>query len=74
MHFELLYMQILCFGLRILAAYFGGKLTRTLHIGEVVGRVIGGLVIEPLLLFFLEHRIPTYRAALQSLHFICSSS
>ena len=40
MRFDLLYVQILCPGLLILAAYFGGKLSRCLHIGEVVGQVL----------------------------------
>lgn len=70
MRFELLYMQILCMGFLILAAYFGGKLTRRLHLGEVVGQVLGGLVIGPVFLLLLGHRIPGYRAALQSLHFL----
>ncbi|RKY42505.1 MAG: hypothetical protein DRP85_02505 [Candidatus Makaraimicrobium thalassicum] len=70
MRFELLYMQILCLGLLILAAYFGGKLTRRLRIGEVVGQVLGGLVVGPFFLFFLEHKVPVYREALLSLHFL----
>ena len=70
MRFELLYMQILCFGLLILASYFGGKLTRRLRIGEVVGQVLGGLVIGPILLLFIEHEFPVYREALSSLHFL----
>jgi mannitol/fructose-specific phosphotransferase system IIA component (Ntr-type)/Kef-type K+ transport system membrane component KefB len=70
MHFELLYMQIFCFGLLTLSAFFIGKLTRTLHIGEVVGQVIGGLVVGPILLLFVENQFPVYREALKSLHFI----
>ncbi|MGB2660869.1 MAG: PTS sugar transporter subunit IIA [Candidatus Omnitrophota bacterium] len=63
-------MQVLCVGLLILSAYFGGKLSRLLRAGEIVGQVIGGLVVGPVLLFFLEHRIPLYKNALQSLHFL----
>ncbi len=70
MQFELLYMQMLCFGLLILAAYFGGRLTRRLHVGEIVGQVLGGLVIGPIFLFFLGYEIPMYREALYSLHFL----
>lgn len=72
MNFEIFYMQILFLGLLILAAHFGGKISRKLHTGEVVGQVIGGLVVGPLLLFFLEHKIPSfhhYRSALETLHF-----
>ncbi len=70
MRFELLYMQILCLGLLLLTAYFGGKLTRRLRIGEIVGQVLGGLVVGPVFLFFLEHKVPIYREALGSLHFL----
>jgi len=69
MSFELLYMQVLCVGILILAAYFGGRLTRTLHLGEVVGQVIGGLLAGPIFLYLLEHKFPAYRQALESLHF-----
>ena len=69
MSFELLYMQILCVGVLILAAHFGGRLSRRLHFGEVVGQVIGGLVAGPVLLYFLGHEFPAYREALESLHF-----
>ncbi|MGB3112207.1 MAG: cation:proton antiporter, partial [Candidatus Omnitrophota bacterium] len=68
--FDLLYMQMLSLGLLILAALFGGKLSRRLHMGEVVGQVLGGLVVGPVLLFFLEHKMPVYREALRSLHFL----
>lgn len=69
MSFEVVYMQILCFGVLVLAANFGGKLTRRLHVGEVVGQVLGGLVVGPVLLFFLGNKIPAYKTALESLHF-----
>jgi mannitol/fructose-specific phosphotransferase system IIA component (Ntr-type)/Kef-type K+ transport system membrane component KefB len=70
MHFDLLYMQILCFGLVLLAAFFGGKISRHLHVGEVVGQVVGGLVVGPVFLLFLENRIPVYKEAIYSLHFL----
>lgn len=65
-------MQIFFLGLLVLAAHFGGKISSRFKIGEVVGQVFGGLVVGPLLLYFLEHRYPTflhYRKALESLHF-----
>ncbi len=69
MSFELFYMQIFSLGLLVLAAHFCSKITRRLKIGEVVGQVLGGLVVGPILLLFIEHRYPTYRHALNSLHF-----
>jgi len=69
MSFEIFYMQILCFGVLLLAASFGGRIARRLRIGEVVGQVLGGLVVGPVFLFFLEHRIPAYGDAMRSLHF-----
>lgn len=44
-------MQILEIGILILAAYFGGKLARKLKIGEVIGQILGGVLIGP---HFLE--------------------
>lgn len=63
------YMQIICLGLMLLSAHFGGKITRHLKIGEVVGQVIGGLVVGPTLLYFLSGHYPAYGVALKSLHF-----
>ncbi|MCD6497852.1 MAG: cation:proton antiporter [Deltaproteobacteria bacterium] len=49
-------MQILEMGLLILAAYSGGKLAQKLKIGEVVGQILGGVIVGP---HFLEliHKI-----------------
>jgi mannitol/fructose-specific phosphotransferase system IIA component (Ntr-type)/Kef-type K+ transport system membrane component KefB len=69
MSFERFYMQIFGLGLLILVAHFGSRITRRLKIGEVVGQVLGGLVVGPILLLFIEHRFPEYREALSSIHF-----
>jgi len=69
MSFELFYMQIFGLGLLVLAAHFCSKITRRLRIGEVVGQVLGGLVVGPILLLFIEQEFPAYRSALNSLHF-----
>ncbi len=69
MSFERFYMQIFGLGLLVLVAHFGSRITRRLKIGEVVGQVLGGLVVGPVLLLFIEHRFPEYREALSSLHF-----
>ena len=67
--FELLSMQILCLGLLILTAHYGGRITRRLRVGEVVGQVLGGLIIGPGILFFVGERYPAYHEALQSMQF-----
>jgi len=69
MSFERFYMQIFGLGLLVLVAHFGSRITRRLKIGEVVGQVLGGLVVGPVLLLFVEHRFPEYREALSSIHF-----
>ena len=69
MSFELFYMQIFCLGLLVLVAHFGSRITRRLKLGEVVGQVIGGLVVGPILLLFIRQRYPAYQEALSSFHF-----
>ena len=69
MEFEVFYMQIVCLGLLVLVAHYVSKITRKLNLGEVIGQVLGGLIVGPVLLFMLEHRFPAYRQALRSLHF-----
>ncbi|MCK9555270.1 PTS sugar transporter subunit IIA [bacterium] len=69
MRFEVFYMQILSLGLLVLAAHFGGKITKKIKIGEVVGQVVGGLVVGPVLLFCIESKVPAYKEAILSLHF-----
>ena len=44
-------MQIMEIGILILAAYFGGKIARKIKIGEVIGQILGGVLIGP---HFLE--------------------
>ncbi len=40
-------MQILEIGLLILGAYMGGMLARRLRIGEIVGQIVGGMLVGP---------------------------
>jgi len=69
MSFDIFYMQILFLGMLVLAAHFGGRITRHLKIGEVVGQVLGGIIVGPFLLFLIESKYPAYREALLTLHF-----
>lgn len=51
MSLDIMKMQILEVGLLILAAYIGGKLARKFRIGEVIGQILGGVLVGP---HFLE--------------------
>ncbi len=48
-------MQILELGLLILAAYIGGLIARKLKIGEVIGQILGGMVVGPHFLELIFH-------------------
>ncbi len=50
-HIEL---QIFELGLLVLAAYFGGRVARKLQIGEVIGQILGGIVVGPHFLFLIS--------------------
>ena len=65
MDLQYMKMQILEIGLLILAAYFGGKIARKLKIGEVIGQILGGILIGP---HFLEviHRLLVKNSELES--------
>jgi Kef-type K+ transport system membrane component KefB len=47
MDMQYMKMQILEVGLLILAAYIGGLLARKLKIGEIVGQILGGMLVGP---------------------------
>jgi mannitol/fructose-specific phosphotransferase system IIA component (Ntr-type)/Kef-type K+ transport system membrane component KefB len=48
-------MQILELGLLILAAYIGGLVARKIKIGEVIGQILGGMVVGPHFLELIHH-------------------
>ncbi len=68
MSLEIMKMQILEVGLLILAAYVGGKIARKLKIGEVIGQILGGILVGP---HFLEliHRFLQHHEELRSIIF-----
>ncbi len=47
MDMQFMKMQILEVGLLILGAYIGGLVARKLHIGEIVGQILGGMLVGP---------------------------
>jgi len=66
MSLEVMKMQIFEIGLLILAAYVGGKVARRLRIGEVIGQILGGVLVGP---HFLElvHRFLLSHQSLRSI-------
>jgi Kef-type K+ transport system membrane component KefB len=47
MEMQIMKMQILEVGLLILGAYMGGLVARKLKIGEIVGQIMGGMLVGP---------------------------
>ena len=47
MDMQFMKMQILEVGLLLLAAYIGGLVARKLKIGEIVGQILGGMLVGP---------------------------
>lgn len=47
MYFQQIEMQIIEFGILLLAAFLGGKVTQKFNMGEVVGQILGGVFVSP---------------------------
>jgi mannitol/fructose-specific phosphotransferase system IIA component (Ntr-type)/NhaP-type Na+/H+ or K+/H+ antiporter len=56
-HMEL---QILELGLLVLAAYFGGRIARKIHIGEVIGQIMGGVLVGPHFLLLVNRGLQSH--------------
>ncbi len=50
MNLQYMKLQILAIGLIVLAGYLGGVLAKKLKVGEVIGQMLGGVVVGPHLL------------------------
>ncbi len=55
-------MQILELGLLVLASYFGGRLARKMRIGEVIGQILGGILIGPHFLLLVNRWLTSHPA------------
>ena len=53
-------MQILELGLLVLAAYFGGRIARKFHIGEVIGQILGGVFVGPHFLLLVSRWLKSH--------------
>ncbi len=68
-HLGLLYIQILSFGLLVLVAHFMGKITYHLNFGELVGQMLGGILVNPYLLKVIHVGGKQYTLAFQNFYF-----
>lgn len=66
---ETLYIQVLSFGILILVAYFMGKVTDYLHIGELVGQLLGGILVNPYLIRLIHIEHQEYTLAFRKFYF-----
>ena len=62
MELQFMKMQILEIGLLIIAAYIGGTIAKRLKIGEVVGQILGGIVVGPHFLKLIHKILQHYNA------------
>ena len=68
-HLGSLHIQVLSFGLLILAAHFMGKLTYYLNFGELIGQLLGGILVNPYLLKVIHVSGEEYTLAFQNFYF-----
>ena len=68
-HLGSLHIQVLSFGLLILVAHFMGKLTHYLNFGELIGQLLGGILVNPYLLKVIHVSGEEYTLAFQNFYF-----
>ncbi|MCP4401167.1 MAG: PTS transporter subunit EIIA [bacterium] len=68
-HLGSLYIQVLSFGLLVLAAHFMGKLTYHFNFGELIGQLLGGILVNPYLLKVVHVSGDEYTLAFQNFYF-----
>ena len=68
-HLGSLHTQVLSFGLLILVAHFMGKLTYYLNFGELIGQLLGGILVNPYLLKVIHVSGEEYTLAFQNFYF-----
>ncbi|MBD3309478.1 hypothetical protein GF339_23975 [candidate division KSB3 bacterium] len=68
-HLEALHIQVLSFGLLVLVAHFMGKLTSHLNLGELIGQLLGGMLVNPYLLKVVHVSGEQYTLAFQNFYF-----
>ena len=68
-HLGTLHIQVLSFGLLVLAAHFMGKITYHLNFGELIGQLLGGILVNPYLLRVIHVGGKDYTLAFQNFYF-----
>ncbi len=68
-HLGSLHIQVLSFGLLILVAHFTGKITYHLNYGELIGQMLGGILVNPYLLNVVHVGGEQYTLAFQNFYF-----
>jgi len=68
-HLGSLHVQVLSFGLLILVAHFMGKLTYYLNFGELIGQLLGGILVNPYLLSVVHISGEDYTLAFRNFYF-----
>ena len=71
---DIIAVQSVCIGFLMLSAYFFGRFTRQLRLGQTIGQLIGGVFVGPYFLealgFLNKPLLTSYCAAFDSFHFI----
>ncbi len=65
----ILHIQVLSFGVLILAAHFMGKITYHLNFGELIGQMLGGVLVNPYLLKVVHVGGIEYTLAFRNFYF-----
>jgi hypothetical protein len=68
-HLASLHIQVLSFGVLVLAAHFMGKITYHLKFGELIGQLLGGMLVNPYLLKVIHVGSSEYTLAFQNFYF-----
>jgi fructose-specific phosphotransferase system IIA component len=68
-HLGALHIQVLSFGLLVLVAHFMGKITYHLNFGELIGQLLGGIMVNPYLLKVIHFGGEEYTLAFRNFYF-----
>lgn len=69
-HLGSLHIQVFSFGVLVLTAHFMGKITHYLNFGELVGQMLGGILVNPYLLNVIHVGGEQYTLAFQNFYFV----